>query len=284
MKETPIKLKDQACKELPFVSDFSSHLSFVIGSIGRYSSGKTRLPVTGPDLTGIIPIDQKTRRTVENTMKELGKKFNRNILMPPVDFLKEMNPMAAARLNEEDSKEHYRTRVERVKEYALGLHAHPDVRLICLDTFAQFYQDICYAIYGRTGHKYKKLDGGKSFQDRSDANQEAKDFIRALASKPLLLTNTEKDLYEGNKVVGKTNEGFKFLGNSCEAMIWHEANNAFDAEDENKNWKFAVTYIACQSNVELQGPDGRRYLTDELITFENVARAAFPDADEGMFA
>ena len=130
-------IRPSASSPISFVTGFSSSLTFVIGTLGRYGSGKSRFQVTGPDITGIIPLDQKTRRTVENTMKELGKTFGKNILMPPVDFIQEPNPIQTARMDTEASKEFYRNRVERIKDYLLNLHANPDVRLICLDTATQ---------------------------------------------------------------------------------------------------------------------------------------------------
>ncbi len=279
--EKPLKIKSPSGTELQFVSDFSNQLSFVIGSHGLFSSGKTRLPVTGPDLTFILPEDQKSRRTIENVMRLTGKKFGKNILIPPEGFIEQINPMQAARLDEETSKKFYRDRVERIKEWLLTAHAMKDVRLIAIDTCTNLYQDMCYATYGREGYKTKKLDDKKMFKDKSDANQELMDLIRSLATKPLLLLHKSKDEYvKGkDKPIGLTFEGYRWIGNQCEVGIMHEFNRDFDEEDIEKNWRFGLSIISCQDRVELQGPDGKRILRDDEISMPNLMRLVFPDTD-----
>lgn len=292
MIDKPIKIKDVSGKgELEFVGGFSPSHSFVIGGFGRFGTGKSRFAVTGPDVTGIIPIDQKTRRTVEAAMKELDKSYGKNILMPPEDFIKYMRPLEAEAMDEAKSKEFYRQRVERVKEYAFALLNHRDVRLICLDTAWEFFDDIRYAHYGRTGSKFKKLDGDKKgYQDKSEAEREFRDFIRAMKSKPLLLMHPAKEEWAqpkpgaDRKATGlDTWEGFKLLGHSCEAVVEFTSNPKYNPNDDEQAWKFRLNVRGCQANFELQGPDGNPLLEDGMITFNNLCSYVFPDAPEGMF-
>lgn len=283
MKSTDIKIKSPSGKELSYVSEFTHQLSFVIGSHGLFSSGKTRLPVTGPDKTFILPIDSKCRRTVENNMRAMGKEFGKNILMPPVDFIDHLNPMQAERMDENASKEFYRNQIETCKEWLLAAHANKDVKLIAIDTAGELYNWMRFAYYGREGSKFKKLDaGGKSgYKDMTDANQEFRDLIRYLGTKPLLLLHMSKDEYlkGGSKPIGLTFEGFKFMGNACEVSIMHEFNKEFDEEDADKNWRFAITIQSCIDRVELQGPEGRRILLDDSINMGNLMQLVFPDQD-----
>src|SRR5262252_1566 len=60
-----------------------------MNAFGLDTSGKTRFPLTGPELIGYIPLDRKTRRTVEKASKETGKRF----LIPKNDFIREVNPL-----------------------------------------------------------------------------------------------------------------------------------------------------------------------------------------------
>lgn len=281
MKSTDIKIKSPSGKELSYVSEFTHQLSFVIGSHGLFSSGKTRLPVTGPDKTFILPIDSKCRRTVENNMRAMGKEFGRNILMPPLDFIEYLNPMQAERMDEEASKKFYRDRVEKCKEWLLAAHKEPDVKLICIDTATEMYADLCYAYYGREGSKFKKISDKQGYKDKSDANTEYRDLIRYLGTKPLLLIHTSKDEYlkGGSKPIGLMPEGFKYTGNMCEVVVLHEMNKEFDEDDSEKNWRFALGIQSCQDRVELQGPEGRRVLLDDAISMSNLMTLTFPDTD-----
>ena len=286
MKETPLKAKSSTGQPLEFVTSFSTQLSFVIGSHGEFSTGKSRLGVTGPDLTFFLPIDMKSRRTVENNMRSMGKKFGKNILIPPENFIEQINPMQAARLDEETSKKFYRDRVERCKEYLLAAHDHKDVRLIVIDDATALYQDISFACYGRDGWKVKKIGDTKTYKDKSVADQEYIDLIRALGTKPLLLLHKSKDDYgdgvsnkKSNKPIGRTYEGYKWTGNLCMVGIMHEFNRQFDEESDDMNWRFRVTVQACQDRVELQGPDGVGLLRDEMLTLGNLMPLVFPDSN-----
>lgn len=280
MKEKEFVLKGQDGKALPFVESFAHQLSFVIGSHGLFSCGKSRLGVTGPSTTFILPLDPKTRRTVEKNMKEMGKKFGKDILMPPEGFIEELSPMQASRLDKETSTKHYRKRVEMCKEYLLAAHANPNVRLIVVDTATQLYEELCWASYGREGYKVKKI-GDEPYKDKSEANQELVDLIKALRSKPLLLIHRSKDEYVGKarKPIGLTFDGYKYIGNQCDVSIFHEANKEFDADSDESNWRFALSVQACIDAVELQGPNGQRLLMDDMITLGGLMPRVFPDGD-----
>lgn len=271
-------------RKVEFLQDFSNSIGYAIGSFGRYGSGKSRLGVTGPDITGIIPIDKKTRRTVETVMKEMGKVYGRNILMPPENFIEYVNPFKAEAMEEEEAKRFYQERVDRIKDVAHSLLNNKDVRLIVFDTFEEYYKNMLYAFYGKKGSKFKKTDKDRTYQDRSEANTDCHDLIRALSAKPLLLTNTSKEEWYKDKVTGRDIwDGFKNLGYSCEAMIEHQSNSSYIPDDENTGWKFRLNVRGCQANFILQGPEGNPLLEDDMITFANLAMAVFPESDPEMF-
>ena len=50
-------------------------------------------------------------------------------------------------------------------------------------------------------------------------------------------------------------------------------------DDAEKNWRFGLTIQTCQDRVELQGPDGKRLLLDDMITMPALMSRVFPDND-----
>lgn len=181
---------------------------------------------------------------------------------------------------EKKSKEHYRRHVDRVKETAWALHAHPDVSLICIDLFQQFWQDLKYACYGRTQFAYKKIDGQKPYQDTSEAATELIDFISSISDKHLILTHKTKDEYDNNVNTGRqTWEGFKYMGNHVNLVVEHHNNKKWNPEkpdDEARNWHYGLSIRKCQWNTEVEGEAGDVVLKDEWVTFQNLAMLVLP--------
>lgn len=253
----------------------------VIGVFAAYGSGKSRFGVTGPDVCGIIPTDRKTRRTVENTIEWYRQRgVEKKILMPKIDFVRQVNPMELSRMDEAQSMEHYRKHVDQIKEATWALHSSKDVNCIMIDLFSQFYQDVCWAHYGRDS-KTKKI-GDKTIKDKSDANQEVIDFINSLATKHLILTCKNKDEYHKNTRTGReTWEGFKFMGNHVNVMIELETNPAWNPElngdGGEENWRFGCNLRNAQDRIDI--PQDQQILTDDMITFGNLASYLYPEFD-----
>jgi hypothetical protein len=289
------KLKSFSGKEIAFTTEVTGQdRKLIVCSFGPDFSGKSRFlctgPVKGKQLIGIVPTDRKTRLTVQQAMDEL--KRHGKILLPKQDLVREVNPSKmswAANPNvtdkeaEEKTKVHYRAHVDKVKEVTWALHAHPDVSLICIDLFQQFYQDMKYAHYGRKQFALKKVTKDY-YQDTHEADQEIIDFINSISDKHLILTHKSKPEYENDKATGRmTWEGFKFMGNHVNVVVEHHNNKKFDPKKENDpdtNWHYAMSIRRAQWNAaEVEGEAGEKILKDEWITFQMLGMALFPNSD-----
>lgn len=290
MKET--KLKSTSGKELLFTDGSGNNETpLIICTFGEDFSGKSRLGATGPSVVGVVPLDRKTRYTIEKTAKEFGRK----ILMPKTDLVREGNMSVRAgwastdtELNDkeideitEKTKKAYRQHVNMVKEVTWALHDNPDVRLVVIDLFEQFYQDLKFAHYGRTGNLVRKMAGGKMYKDTSEADQEIVDFINSIASKHLILTHRRKDEYEKNVNTGRmTWSGFKWLGHNVNVVLEQEVNKRYNpaSDEDDKSWHYGVSVRKCLHNIELEGPEGKLALKDDFVTFPMLAKTVFPDS------
>lgn len=293
-----VKLKSASGKDLIFTddSDVAASTSLIIASFGQDFGGKTRLPITGPDIVGVIPLDRKTRPTVKKTAAEFG----RRILMPKQDLVRSGNMVTRAGFSaseealddnkikeiNEDTRKSYRSHVNMVKDVTWTLHANKDVRIIMIDLFEQFYQDVCFAHYGRIGALVRKLPGDEKFRDTKEADQEIVDFINSIADKHLILTHRRKDEYEAPPGIRKkkvptgrdTWSGYKWIGHNVNLIIEHVVNRVYDPNsgEQDQSWHYGVNVRRCLNNVMLEGPDGQLLMTDEFVTFGNLAAAVFP--------
>lgn len=283
-------LKTPSGKTFEFVDGVEPQPPRIIAaSFGPWNTGKSRFGVTGPDVVGIVPIDRKTRRTVEKTIEELkAQGITRKVLLPTHDFVRAINPMALATMSEDDTKKFYRSHVDGIKDMTWAMHAQPSVKLIVLDLFEAFVRDVRFAHYGRAKHVITIK--GKQYQDYKDADAEVIDFINSLTSKHLLMTCKERAEYVNdvrtNKLIWNAG-GFNYLGNYTNLVLEHELNPKWapDAddptaakypEDEDRNWRFGLTITSSQDRLDLMG---QRVLTDEGITFENLMAMLYPDMD-----
>src|SRR3990167_4864843 len=288
-----ITIKSQSGKNIEFTSGSGGHeTSLVILSFGEDFSGKSSLGATGPGISAIVPLDRKTRFAAEKRAKECGG----SIIMPKVDLVREGNMSVRSGWMSEDTevdekkageidkktKIAYRSHINMVKETVWALHDHKDVRLIQIDLFEQFWQDLCFAHYGRTGNLIRKLPQGKVYKDTSEAHQEMVDFINSISDKHLILTHRCRDEYYNDVKTGRmTWNGNKYLGHLCNVVIEHIKNRKYDpnSKDDNKSWHYGLNIHRCLHNIELEGPDGQLVLTDDLITFQFLAKAVFPTSD-----
>lgn len=279
----------------------SSSAPLIILAFGEDFTGKSRFGATGPEVIGCVPLDRKTRATFERTCKELGKRY----LIPKQDLVREGNMVVRGRRQElleakedektdseiakivETTKKAYRAHVNMVMEMTWALHDNPDVQVIMIDLFEQFYQDMIYAHYGRVGHIVKKIGTtGKVYKDTSDANQEIVDFINSISDKHLILTHRTKDEYFKDVKTGKmTWSGYKWLGHSCNLAIEFVKNRAWDpdSEDAKKSWHYGLNVAKSTDNVMLEGPAGQLALKDEFITFEMLQSLVLGDSNGSLF-
>jgi hypothetical protein len=280
MKEIQLKTP-QGRSNMTFTDGTGGHEEkLVILLWGPEHCGKSRLLATGPEVAGIVPTDRKCRFTVEKTMNETGKK----ILMPTRDFVREaIRSVRAGWMTEEknaaeieklteESKAAYRTLINEVKECTWILNDQPQVQVVCIDSFSQFYEDVKYAHYGRVGHLMKKLNNQKMFKDTREADQEIQDFVDSLTGKHLILTHKSKPEYSKNNAATGRDiwAGYKDLGYKCNLQIELALNKNFDpnSEEEDKNWHYGLSIVKSLHKPELEGEAGKLCLKDDMITLD----------------
>lgn len=283
-------LKTPSGKTFEFVDGVEPETPrLIMASFGPWNTGKSRFGVTGPNTVGIIPVDRKTRRTVEKTIEELKSRgIKKKILMPKTDFIRQINPMSQATMTDEKTKEFYQQHVQEINESAWAMHASPEVKIIVIDLFEQYVKNVRYACYGREKHVITIK--GKQYQDYKEADQKVIDFINSLSSKHLLLTCKERAEYVNdvrtNKLTWQAG-GFNWLGNHTNLILEHEQNSKWVGEkddpetarypdDEERNWRFGLTVSSSQDRLDLMG---QRVLVDDQITFGNLATLLYPNVE-----
>lgn len=285
-----ITIKSQSGKNIEFTSGSGGHeTSLVILSFGEDFSGKSSLGATGPGISAIVPLDRKTRFAAEKRAKECGG----SILMPKQDLVRAGNISLRAGWKSEEmevddkkafeidkvTRVAYRQHINMVKDIVWTLHAKDDVRLIQIDLFEQFWQDLCFAHYGRSSHLVRKLATGKVYKDTTEAEKEMVDFVNSISDKHLILTHRTRDEFYNDVRTGRmTWSGNKFLGHLCNIVLEHVKNRKFDpnSNDPTKSFHYGVNVQKCLHNTDLEGPDGQLVLTDDDITFGMLALAVFP--------
>jgi hypothetical protein len=255
----------------------------IIAGWGTEHTGKSRFGVTGggDGIAGIIPTDRKTRHSVRKTAEE----FNKRILIPKEDFVRESikgvrvgwsteekNDAEIEKITKE-SKLLYRKFVNQVKETAWALYDHNEVDVIQIDSFTHFYLDMTFAHYGRLGHVVKRI-GTKLFKSMDEAKKETADFIDSISGKHLILMNQNTPEYVNNVATGNDIwKGYPDLGFKCNLQIEMTVNKKFNpakSDDPNLNWHWGLSIIRSLHKPELEGEAGRNILTDEMISFENL--------------
>ena len=251
-----------------------------IALFGKEGSGKTRFCCTAPDPIGFIPLDRKTRRTVNSINKELGKQ----IYMPDDDFVRVSNPMKLATLKDSCgssmptkspgghlccAKHYYRQHVNAVKQAAFTLYEHPSIRTIIIDTGTQLWEDMLFAEFGRSQRIMPR--------DRGAVNQEMIDLLNCLSGKNLIITHKAKEVWKNDHPTGKFEvAGFPHIGYHVNAMVEMAVDAKKKAEDQGR---FNLNVHLCQSNPDIQGPNGTGLLQDDAISFPMLALAMFPDSE-----
>ena len=260
-----------------FTSQSSAKLGYyIIGSFGGEGTGKTRFPITGPEVIGFVPLERKSYATIEKDAAELGKvvwkpKDPERLIVNPrkANLLSVPSNQTEKAKDEANNKlrAYYRDYVNRCYDATYAMLEHPDVRMVVIDTFTQFVSIIDSAIYGFED-KFIKVEG-KLYKDRREYNQEIIDFLNSLSNyqKHVFLLHRHRDEYNKSGPTGrKIWEGFKFLGNYCNILIHHESNPKWDPdnEDESRQWHFALELygrarmrVPSRRSGRVQVPEGR---------------------------
>lgn len=251
-----------------FTTNIQADDALAIGIFGEHGAGKTRFCITAPDPIGFIPLDRKARKTIEKTARELGKV----VVMPDKDFIRVENPMALAVMKPEDAKVYYRKHVNTVKEAAFKLYQHKDIKTVCIDTGTQLWEDMLFAEFGRSQRIMPR--------DRGPCNQEMIDFLNALSGKNLIVTHRAKEIWSGGdagKPTGRyEHAGFPHLGYYVNVLAEFVCDEKKKAEDEER---YYMNISLCQANADIQGPAGKKFLADDMVTFMALAMSIYPDSD-----
>lgn len=227
-----------------------------VGLFGRPGTGKTRIMATAPRL-GVIPLQRKTRPTVELTLKELYPK--RRIWWPKDsdEFFKYKNPMELAMMNVEESKTFYRNLVDRIKAACWTLLENKEVDTIGIDSGYTLYQMIVAAHYGRS----TRFSAEKTAWE--PPNSEMRMLLESLQSKHIVFTTEPKEAYVGKVGQGYNDPaGYKPLGHETNVLV-ETCHSVADG------WWIDIRM--CQDRAELQGPAGQKLLMNELIEFKYLA-------------
>lgn len=234
-----------------------------ICNYGEHGTGKTRLIATAPDV-GVIPLDRKTRGTIERVRAELNP--TGRIWFPKIDFIRQANPMALAVMSPEDSIKYYRKHVDRIKDacWTLADPKHP-CRTIGIDSGSQLWEDILFANYGRNQKIMPR--------DRGSANQEMKDLLNSLQGKHLIITHRAREVWKNEKPTGTFDvAGFADIGYYVNVLVEHERGE--------RDGKFSLSARMCQANASLHGDAGRKMLEGDDITFLSLAMKVYGDGDD----
>ena len=289
-------MKEIKLGNVQFTESNDSSTPYIIGTFGPEGSGKTRLPLTGPEVIGFIPLERKSYATIMKDAKELGRRVwqpkDPESLIVSMRKAKQLGTVKGeaktqtameAEENEANDRlrKYYRECADRIYDCTYAMLENTDIRTVVIDTFTQFCTIIDSACYGFKT-KYIKIKS-QTYQDRREYNQEIIDFLNSLASykKHIILTHRQKDEYKNDKVWRKTFDGFKYLGNYTNILAQMETNPNWNpnSDDESKLWHYALSVRTCQNNPQLEGEDYRRFLTDDNITFTNLILSVDPDTD-----
>lgn len=234
-----------------------------LGVFGRPGTGKTRLMATAPGL-GVIPLQRKTRPTIEQVLKELYP--GRKVWWPKNsdEFYKYKNPMELSMMTREDSITFYRKLVDRIKAGCWALLDIPEVKTIGIDSGYTLYQLIVAAHYGRT----TRFSAEKTAWE--PPNTELRTLLESLSPKHVVFTTEAKEAYEGKVALGFDEPaGYKQIGYEANVLIESKYSVAEG---------FWMDVRMCQDRASLQGEAGQKLLMGDLCEFKFLAKELRPDS------
>jgi hypothetical protein len=235
-----------------------------LGIFGKAGTGKTRLMATAPGL-GVLPLQRKTRPTVEQVLKELYP--NRKVWWPKNhdEFYRYKNPMELSMMDMNESKAFYRALVDRIKLGCWTLLDNPEVKTIGIDSGYTLYQLIVAAHYGRS----TRFSAEKTAWE--PPNTEMRMLLESLQTKHLVFTTESKEAYIGKVAQGFDEPaGYKQLGYEANALV--ESN--YSVADG-----FWLDVRMCQDRAALQGEAGQKLLMGDMVEFKYLACQLRPDSN-----
>jgi len=234
-----------------------------VGVFGKAGTGKTRLMATAPGL-GVIPLQRKTRPTVEQVIKDLYP--TRKVWWPKNadEFYKYKNPMEMSMMNREESIAFYRALVDRIKIGCWSLLDLPEVKTIGIDSGYTLYQLIVAAHYGRS----MRFSAEKTAWE--PPNTEMRSLLESLQTKHVVFTTESKEAYSGKTGLGYDDPaGYKQIGYEANVLV----ETHYTVPDG-----FWWDVRMCQDRAALQGEAGQHLLMGEMCEFKYLAKELRPDS------
>ena len=305
-----------ASSGIPIVEASAAYQEPLVLSVyGSPGSGKSRLIGSAPGDIGALPMEHKSRQSIIKSAQEFGKR----VLFPDVDLVRSGRALMVENIpatcitadsykqyNAELAEKHaeyamgeklknlpldgrcpeccqrcyYRWHVNRVKSVAYRMAEMDNIKTIAIDPFGQFVDDMLFACYGRN-EKIMPLD-------RRTFNREVIDFINAINHKNLILSHHVDTVWKDNKPTNKTKprNSFSRIGHFtsvvCELRRDDDAlkYNHLKQPDDDPKPVYWMRVMDCQANAGLIGLD---LLTDDGVSFKNLAMAVYEDSDEAAW-
>jgi hypothetical protein len=238
-----------------------------LGVFGKAGTGKTRIMATAPGL-GVIPLQRKTRPTVEQVMRELYPK--RKVWWPKnaEEFYRYKNPMEMSMMGATESKEFYRALVDKIKAACWSLLDMPEVKTIGIDSGYTLYQMIVSAHYGRST-KFSELRVAWE-----PPNTEMRMLLESLQAKHIVFTTESKEAWSGS---GKNAVSLGYDDPAGYKQLGYEANCLVETKYTTAEG-FWVDIRMCQDRASLQGADGEKLLMGEMVEFKYLAQQLRPES------
>ncbi len=306
---TVTKIAAQGTHPIKLVEATDYQEPLIVSVYGTPGTGKSRLCGSAKGDIGLIPTERKAKQVIAE-----AQKFGRRVIIPSIDLIRTENPMLLSvlpnscivigdnnhkgwtpgqiqdemqtigdRITLEGApllcckRHYYRWHVNRVKWacFQMALYS-PNISTIVIDTFGQLVDDISYANYGLTGVIDPKEFG---FAPREDMNKEVRDFLNTICHKNLILTHHASDVWKDGKPTKQTKAASAFgkIGHYTSVML--EMKRNWQADPNLGQPTFTMLVKECQANASLIGLDD--LLTDDGITFSNLAQLVYPDSDAG---
>jgi hypothetical protein len=200
---------------------------------GLEGTGKTRLAATAPKPIGLLPLDEKSKRTFIRIGEEMGYDDGW-VITPTEPFIPDSSLRTLAMSeNTNDVTKTYKDAISRAYDVAGAFVANPDIRTIVMDTCSQFFDWILFSHFGRRTQIKPTTRGA--------ANQDMIDFVNMCRTKNLVLIHRAKEIWKDTgkldgqgesiqKPSGKFEaDGFRNIGGFVTAQL--EMTNNTSARD-----------------------------------------------------
>lgn len=242
-----------------------------VGSFGASNVGKTRFIATMPDnhgegFIGCIPLNRKTRRTLEREAIVNSKR----ILFPKQDFIRLAKPMELALMSVDATRAFYKEHLTNIRNALFTLVERKDVVSIAIDSGTQLSEDTLFSEYGRTEKILQR--------DRGAYNQDMKEILDVCQDKHFVITHESTGVYVNDKQVpGKSTwKGYGRLDFNVNIIVEHTFKSTPNVTVDKNDLEFGLHVRLCQDRPDLIGD---KILENDDITFQMLALTIYPDSD-----